>query len=271
MILQPLLTSVNPQPAQMQPKCWGSERLPKCISQLDNTVRATTTTPPEFPTYPNRKPVVSRNRVVMQSKGNPPAQHPAPPPRPPAPPLKQKWPFSVCASGEMGLAKQERGLFKGNQEALNSFGFRSGLSKDQLPGWWQCHVEPENAKARPLHDFHGHCVAEESHPHLAETSCPPSALVWHGLTIRCLHSGDTAYVHGRKQPSSLWIAEDHYAGPAPLPTWIFLKSEYTRALPCSWIPDGSQQVSINQKGKLFWSKSLFHITELRQMAIIYSN
>lgn len=162
----------------------------------------------------------------------------------------------LCKWGK-GLAKQEQGLFKVKQGPFYSFGFRRFL---QGPAAWMMKVPCCKVKM----PGEGHYVASMDtallqNPTLISSRPAIHPGPWFGMAW-LLDSENTAYVHGQKQLSNLWIArttEDHHAAPAPLPTWIFLKPEHTRALPCSWVPDGSQQVSINQKGKLFWSKKSF--------------
>lgn len=106
--------------------------------------------------------------------------------------------------GKRAWLSRDEGCLKGSEEGFIFSGCRSGLSKTSSLDGEGARLEAEHARGRPLHGFHGHWLAVESHSRFTETSCLPSALIWRGLTIRYLRSEDAAYVDGQKQLSSLW-------------------------------------------------------------------
>lgn len=162
------------------------------------------------------------------------------------------------------------GPFKGTQRVLHSFGFRSELSEDRKPA--ASVLEGKEARGRSLPQPSADTGRLETLLLPPEASYPSSASVQCGLTFKCSCPEDISYVHGQKQFSACGPLEHAgpLGGPATLPTWVLSKPDCGRALPYSWTPAAPSRSSQIRRDH-FQVKSLYHVAELRQTEVIYSN
>lgn len=111
----------------------------------------------------------------------------------------------------------------------------------------------------------GHCMTfvntgqQQNHP----ASLKPVAHPVSWLSLTCPSNVCIVRTSPSPQPEAVCRPVDSWAHRGQLcsstlpPTWVFFKPNYTRALPCSWLPAGSQQVSTNQEGETVLKQKVF--------------
>lgn len=130
---------------QWEPTCWRSERLPKCISQLDNTGRTPANTP-RVPDTSKQKDGHEQKGVVMQRVSE------SLPPSTIAPPPQHKGPFycMVLQVGKQAELSKNEGCLRGHRACFTPVDLGASLArtKSQPPPWSKV-KKPEE----------GHCTA----------------------------------------------------------------------------------------------------------------